>query len=103
MTGKNRKGIGFYPLYGATYLMAMLPFRVLYILSDVLYIVVYYLVGYRRKIVRKNLLRSFPRKKEEEILQIEKKFYRHLCDYFVETVKTLRISEKEIRKRKRNN
>ena len=99
MTGKNRKGIGFYPLYGATYLMAMLPFRVLYILSDVLYIVVYYLVGYRRKIVRKNLLRSFPRKKEEEILQIEKKFYRHLCDYFVETVKTLRISEKEIRKR----
>ena len=77
MTGKNRKGIGFYPLYGATYLMAMLPFRVLYILSDVLYIVVYYLVGYRRKIVRKNLLRSFPRKKEEEILQIGEEIYRH--------------------------
>lgn len=99
MTGKKRKGIGFYLLYGVTCLLAMLPFRVLYILSDILYIVVYYLVGYRRKIVRKNLLRSFPRKKEEEILQIEKKFYRHLCDYFVETVKTLRISDKEIRER----
>ncbi len=94
-----RKKIDFYLLYGATYLMAMLPFRMLYILSDILYVVVYYLAGYRRKVVRKNLLRSFPRKKEEEILQIEKKFYRHLCDYFVETVKTLRISDKEIRKR----
>ena len=94
-----RKKIDFYLLYGVTYLMAMLPFRMLYILSDILYVVVYYLAGYRRKVVRKNLLRSFPRKKEEEILQIEKKFYRHLCDYFVETVKTLRISDKEIRKR----
>lgn len=99
MNGKGRKGIGFYLLYGAASLMAMLPFRVLYLFSDMFYVLVYYLAGYRRKVVRKNLLNSFPRKKEEEIRQIEKKFYRHLCDYFVETVKTLRISDKEIRQR----
>lgn len=99
MAGKNKKGIGFYLLYGVVNLIAMLPFGVLYLLADILYFIVYYLAGYRRKIVRKNILNSFPRKKEKEILKIEKKFYRHLCDYFVETIKTLRISDKEIRKR----
>lgn len=99
MAGENKKGVGFYLLYGAVYLMAMLPFRVLYLFSDILYFVVYYLAGYRRKVVRKNLVNSFPQKKEKEILQIEKKFYHHLCDYFVETIKTLRISDKEIRRR----
>lgn len=99
MTGKNKKGIGFYLLYGAVNLIAMLPFGVLYFLSDILYVIVYYLAGYRRRVVRKNLINSFPKKKEKEILQIERKFYRHLCDYFVETIKTLRISDKEIRKR----
>ncbi len=99
MAGKNKKGIGFYLLYGVLNLIAILPFGVLYFLSDILYVIVYYLVGYRRKVVRKNLINSFPRKKEKEILQIEKKFYRHLCDYSVETIKTLRISDEEIRKR----
>lgn len=99
MTGKNKKGIGFYLLYGVVNLIAMLPFGVLYFLSDILYVIVYYLAGYRKKVVRKNLVNSFPKKKEKEILQIERKFYRHLCDYFVETIKTLRISDKEIRKR----
>ncbi|HHT30329.1 MULTISPECIES: lysophospholipid acyltransferase family protein [Petrimonas] len=99
MIGNNRNGIGFYLLYGAANLMALLPFPILYLFSDILYIIVYCLVGYRRKIVRKNLTRSFPHKRKKEIRQIERQFYRHLCDYFVETVKTLRISEKEIRKR----
>ena len=99
MAGKSNKGIGFHLLYGVVNLIAMLPFGVLYFISDFLYIIVYYVVGYRRKVVRKNLVNSFPHKKEDEIVRIEKKFYRHLCDYGVETIKTLRISEKEIRKR----
>jgi KDO2-lipid IV(A) lauroyltransferase len=50
-------------------------------------------------VVRKNLTNSFPDKPEKEIQHIEKKFYRHLCDYFVETIKTLRLSDEEVRKR----
>lgn len=99
MKPENKKGVAFYLLFGIAHLIAMLPFGVLYFISDILYFVVYHLVGYRKKVVRKNLLNAFPRKKETEILKIEKEFYRHLCDYFVETIKTLRISDKEIRKR----
>lgn len=99
MVEKNKKGIGYYLLYGVTYSIASLPFSVLYFISDMLYILVYHLAKYRRKVVRKNLINSFPYKKEKEILTLEKRFYHHLCDYFVETVKTLRISDKEIRRR----
>ncbi|MDO5523006.1 MAG: lysophospholipid acyltransferase family protein [Bacteroidia bacterium] len=99
MAGENKKGIAFYLLYGAVNLIAMLPFGVLYLIADFLYVIVYYVVGYRRNVVRKNLVNSFPNKKEAEITRIEKKFYRHLCDYGVETIKMLRISDKEIRKR----
>ncbi len=99
MAEEIKKSIGFYLLYGVTSLMALLPFSVLYFISDILYFLVYRLVGYRKKVVRKNLLNSFPDKEEHEILNIEKRFYHHLCDYFVETIKTLRVSDKEIRKR----
>jgi KDO2-lipid IV(A) lauroyltransferase len=64
-----------------------------------LYPIVYYVVKYRQKVVRKNLVNSFPCKSQKEIDHIEKKFYRHLCDYFVETIKTLRLSDKEVSKR----
>lgn len=96
---KGKKGIGFYLLYASLSLVAMLPFPVLYFISDILYVLVYRLAGYRTKVVRKNLVNSFPEKSKKEIKAIEKKFYRHFCDYFVETIKTLRISEEQIRKR----
>lgn len=99
MTGKNKRGIGFYALYGFFMFIAMLPFPVLYLISDFLYLLVYRVAGYRKKVVRKNLYNSFPNKTTKELKTIEKEFYHHLCDYFMETVKTLRISEKEIRKR----
>lgn len=95
----SKKGIGGLLLYAVTYLHALLPFRVLYIFSDILYLFVYYVVRYRRKIVRKNLKNAFPEKPIKSIEKIERKFYRHLCDYFVETIKTLRLSDEEVRKR----
>ncbi|RNC64699.1 lysophospholipid acyltransferase family protein [Proteiniphilum sp. X52] len=95
----SKKGIGALLLYAVTYLHALLPFRVLYILSDILYLCAYYVVRYRRKIVRKNLKNAFPEKPIKRIEEIERKFYRHLCDYYVETIKTLRISDEEARKR----
>lgn len=95
----NKKSIGYSLLYAVTYLHALLPFSVLYFLSDILYFLVYYVVRYRRKLVRRNLKKSFPEKSEKKIIEIEKKFYHHLCDYFVETIKTLHISDEEIQKR----
>lgn len=81
------------------YLHALLPFRVLYILSDILYVFVYKIAGYRLKVVRQNLEGSFPDKTENERRIIEKEFYHHFCDYFVETLKLLHISDNEMQKR----
>ena len=79
--------------------LAIWPLCILYLLSDVLYPILYYLVRYRRKVVRKNLTNAFPQKGEKEIRQIEKRFYRHFCDYIVETLKLMHISDNEMRRR----
>ena len=81
--------------------IAIWPLRVLYVLSDLIYPLVYYIAGYRREVVRKNLESSFPEKSEKEIREIEKRFYRHFCDYVLETVKLLHISDEEMRRRMR--
>ncbi len=81
------------------YLHALLPFRVLYILSDILYFFVYKIAGYRLKVVRHNLEASFPEKTKHERLTIEREFYHHFCDYFVETLKLLHISDEEMQRR----
>ena len=81
--------------------LAILPYRALYFLSDLIYPLLYYVIRYRRKVVHANLVNSFPDKSEKEILDIEKGFYRHFCDYVMETVKLLHISDEEMRKRMR--
>lgn len=73
--------------------------RVLYMLSDILYIILYYVVGYRKKVVRYNLKISFPEKSEQELKIIEKKTFQHFIDVFMETIKSFTISEKELTKR----
>lgn len=70
-----------------------------FIFSDLLYIPLYYGVRYRRNIVRKNLVGSFPEKSQEEIIRIEKKFYHFFCDYMVETIKLFSMSKKQIMRR----
>ncbi len=82
-------------------LFSRLPFPVLYFISDFLFVIAYYIVGYRKKLVRQNLMNSFPEKSEHEIRGIERDFYRNLCDYSVETLKLLTISADELRKRMR--
>ncbi|MDP3468214.1 MAG: lysophospholipid acyltransferase family protein [Daejeonella sp.] len=81
------------------YLISLLPFPVLYFLSDTLYIILYYIIKYRRKVVADNLSNSFPEKSKSELEQIEKRFYRYLADLILESVKTISISAKEIKKR----
>lgn len=83
------------------YLLSLLPLCVHYILSDLLYVIVYYIVGYRRHVVRKNLTSSFPDKDQRELRQIERGFYHWFCDYIAETIKLVSISEKNIKRRMR--
>lgn len=86
-------------LYGFVYLMSLLPMRVHYLLSDLMYPLVYYIIRYRRRIVRRNLTRSFPEKDKAEILRIERRFYRFFCDYFVENIKALTIKKENMKRR----
>lgn len=80
-------------------LLSYTPFCVLYVLSDCLFYLLYYVVRYRRRIVRKNLTESFPEKSEQEIIQIEKKFYRYFTDQVLESCKMATISPAEMSKR----
>ncbi|MDR0810898.1 MAG: lysophospholipid acyltransferase family protein [Paludibacter sp.] len=88
----------FYILKIVFFLVAMFPLGALYVLSDMLYPVVYHIVKYRRKVVCHNLALAFPEKSSTERLIIEKKFYRFFCDLFVEIIKFSSISEKTLRK-----
>jgi len=99
MGDRQKENMGAALLVAVARVIALLPFRVLYAISDFLFPVVYYLARYRRKMVRQNLLNAFPHKDKEELIILEKKFYHHLCDYFVETVKIIRLSEEEMRQR----
>ncbi len=86
-------------LYPVLYLISILPFRLLYVVSDILYLLIYRIFGYRKKVVSNNLNLVFPNKSSAEIKRITKVFYRHLCDMIVESIKSLTISESEMRKR----
>ena len=79
--------------------LSLLPFWVLYLISDFLYLVLYKIFGYRVGVVTTNLTNSFPDKSPKEITDIRNKFYHHLCDLIVESIKLFSISEKEVRKR----
>ena len=85
-------------VYIPAFLTALLPFRILFFISDFFYLIIYYVVRYRRELVRKNLSNAFPEKTPLEIQKIEKDFYRHFCDYFVETIKLLHISDSQMGK-----
>lgn len=80
-------------------LLSYLPFRFLYLFSDILAFLAYHVVKYRRKVVMQNLRNSFPEKSEKELNAIAKKFYRFLGDYIIETVKLASMSEKTMRRR----
>jgi len=82
-------------LYGLSYL----PFWILYRISDGLFLIIYYLIGYRKKVVTTNLEKSFPEKTKAEIKKIRRNYYRYFCDLIVETLKTLTISPEGLRKR----
>jgi KDO2-lipid IV(A) lauroyltransferase len=71
------------------YLLSLLPLKVLYLLSDLAYIILYRITGYRKTIVFQNLDIAFPQKTHQEKKIIAKKFYRNFCDTFIETIKLI--------------
>ena len=91
--------VAFILLYPIFWCISVLPMRILFMISDVIYVILYYIIGYRKKIVRSNLKLCFPEKSAEELLELEKKSFQHFVDVFMELIKSFTISEKEMSKR----
>ncbi|HOZ40628.1 MAG: lysophospholipid acyltransferase family protein [Flavobacteriales bacterium] len=91
--------LGYFVALPFIYGISLLPFPLLYLLSDGIYFLIYKVLGYRKEVVMNNLRNSFPEKDEAELKAIASKFYRWFCDLTLETLKTLTISPEEVRKR----
>lgn len=90
--------VAYYLALPFIYLVSLLPFRALYLLSDVMYLLVYRVLGYRKAVVTGNLERSFPDKTPAEIRTVRRDFYRYFCDLSLETLKTLTVSPAALNK-----
>lgn len=86
-------------IYPILWLISILPFRLLYAFSDILYLFIYKIFGYRIATVKKNLKLVFPDKSKKEIKDITSKFYHHLCDMILEAIKAMTISKASMQKR----
>jgi len=93
------QGLVFWLVYPILWLISILPFQIFYMVSDMVNVLVYRIIGYRKKTVWNNLKLVFPEKPDAELKKIQKKFYSHMCDMFLEMIKSITISEKEIKKR----
>ncbi len=86
-------------VYPLLWLISILPYRLFYRFADGVYVVVYRIVGYRKKVVRDNLSLVFPEKSAQELKNIEIAFYKHFCDMFLEMVKTMSLSKEQVKRR----
>ncbi|MDX2001857.1 MAG: lipid A biosynthesis acyltransferase [Chitinophagales bacterium] len=93
------KRLAFWATIAFIYPLSLLPFSILYLISDTLFLIVYYLLGYRKKVVSQNLQMAFPDMPIAEREKVAKQFYRNLCDLIMEGIKLTTISKKELQKR----
>lgn len=89
----------YYIIYPLLYVVSLLPFFILYAISDFIALLLYHIIGYRKKVVMNNLTIAFPDKSKEERIRIAKKFYQYFTDTFIESLKFISISKKELLKR----
>ncbi len=89
----------YYLIYGFLYLLSLIPWPIMYGISDLVYGLIYYIIRYRKEVVFRNLSIAFPEKTEQERIQIAKEFYHNFTDTFIETIKLLSISTKNFEKR----
>lgn len=85
--------IMYYLVYGLLYLLSLLPMQVLYLFSNLLYGLIYYVAGYRKGVVMQNLAIAFPERPEQERIRMAKGVYRNFADFFVETIKLFSASK----------
>ena len=90
--------IMYYVVYGLLYAVSLLPLRILYLFSDFTYFLLYYVFGYRKKVVMGNLMQAFPEKTDEERKKIAKQFYLNFTDNFIEVIKLISASPSFINK-----
>ena len=90
------KRIGVYLFLALSWFLSKVPEYILYFFADITFFFLYYIIRYRKRVVTKNLRNSFPEKSEKEIKKIQRKFYRHLGDTFIENTALLRMSKKRI-------
>ncbi len=86
-------------VFYAIVLFSKLPLKVLYFISDILYVLIFHIAGYRKNVVMENLKNSFPEKKDAELKEICKNFYKNFSDYLVETAKSFTVSADELKVR----
>jgi Kdo2-lipid IVA lauroyltransferase/acyltransferase len=86
-------------LYPVIYGIAIIPFPWVYGFSHLIYFILRYLVAYRKEIIENNLEQAFPEKSKTEIRKIRNKFYRNYSEIFIETLKILSVSQKNLQKR----
>lgn len=89
----------YYLLIAICYGFSLLPLPLLYVVSDGLFVLVYHVIGYRRKVVLANMHQAFPEKSPAEIRSLARKYYRNLTDMMVETIKLLTMSQKQLQRR----
>ncbi|MBN1182992.1 MAG: lysophospholipid acyltransferase family protein [Bacteroidales bacterium] len=90
---------GFYFTFAFLWLITLIPLRILYSLSDLVFVILYYVIPYRKKLAIKNICNSFPEKSKKEIRWIARKFFRHFCDNFLESFALIHMSKHEIQRR----
>ncbi len=86
-------------VYPLLWFISILPFKLFYFFSDLAFLVMFYLIGYRKRVVSENLTMAFPDKSVKELKEIQRCFYRHMCDMFLEMVKTLNLTKEELKER----
>ena len=93
--------LGFYLLFPLIWAFTLLPLRIQYLLSDLLFVLNFLFIGYRKKVVYLNLRNSFPEKSNKDIRSITRKFYRHLFDQMIESIALMHMSPRKILKHNR--
>jgi KDO2-lipid IV(A) lauroyltransferase len=91
--------LAFILVYPFLWVISILPHTLFYGFSDVVFFFVYHIIGYRRTVVRNNLELVFPQKNSTEINRLEKEFFKHMCDMFLETIKTMALTKTQVRKK----
>jgi KDO2-lipid IV(A) lauroyltransferase len=91
--------LSYYLVYPVFYVLSLLPMSILYGIANLLKVLLFDILGYRKKVVETNLKNSFPNKSAIEINRIAQDFYQYFCDLIVEVIKSISISEKELTRR----